>query len=406
MNKKIEINWSGRSHNYTKKETNFLIEIIKKADPLTQGKYLKQFETSFAKYIKRENVFAVSSAAAALEIIAILLKLKKGDEVIIPAHTYCASAIPFARNGAKIVWADIDFDTRVVDINDIKKKITKKTRAIVIVHLYGFTVNFKSLMSFCHKRNIKIIEDCAQSIGSELNGKKSGSMGDFSCFSFHAQKNITTLGEGGMLYVKNHSLARKVKGLRHNGHTDFNFKRERYWLPAMGNLDLDIKNKWPYKFTLSEVQCGAGIVMLKKLDKFNLIRIKRAKKFINELKQFKELKFNQNFNKKRHVYHLLSAFYEPSFNIDRNDLINLLMKKFNIKCAIQYYPLYRYDLFKKMKVKKNTCKNTDLFYDNMISFPFHIWMSNKQFDYMIKSVKQSLIELRKKKNINKNNYEK
>ena len=395
--KNFKISWSGRSHGYSNKEIKFLSNIIKNADPLTQGKYLNEFESNFSKYIKRKNVFAVSSAAAALDIIALLLNLKKGDEVIIPAHTYCASAIPFARNGAKIIWSDIDFNTRVADINDIKKKITKKTKAIVIVHLYGYTVNFNSLINFCKKRNIKIIEDCAQSVGSEINGKKSGSIGDFSCYSFHAQKNITTLGEGGMLYVKNKNLANKVKGLRHNGHTNFKFDREDYWLPAMGNLDMDIKNKWPYKFTLSEVQCGAGVMMLKKLDTFNKIRIKRAKRFITYLKDFKELKFNEDFKNKRHVYHLLSAFYQPKNNINRDNLIRILNKKYKVKCAIQYYPLYRYDLFKKMNVKKVMCKNTDKFYDNMISFPFHIWMKNDEFVYLMHSVKKSLIELRKKR---------
>ena len=164
--KKIKINWSGRSHGYSNKDINFLKNIIQNADPLTQGKYLYKFEKDFSNYIKKKNVFAVSSAAAALEIIALLLNIKKSEEVIIPAHTYCASAIPFARNGAKIVWSDIDFNTRVVDINDIKKKITKKTKAIVIVHLYGYTVDFNSIISLCKKRNIKIIEDCAQSVGS------------------------------------------------------------------------------------------------------------------------------------------------------------------------------------------------------------------------------------------------
>ena len=124
----LKIDWSGRSHGYSKNDINYLTKIIKYADPLTQGKYLREFEKNFSRYIKKKNVFAVSSAAAALEIIALLLNLKKGDEVIIPAHTYCASAIPFARNGAKIVWGDINFNTRVIDINDIKRKITKKTK--------------------------------------------------------------------------------------------------------------------------------------------------------------------------------------------------------------------------------------------------------------------------------------
>ena len=307
----MKINWSGRSHKYSQEDVNYLVDIIKNADPLTQGKYLKKFEERFAKYINKKNVFAMSSAAAALEIIAILLKIRKGDEIIVPAHTYCASAIPFARNGAKLKWADINFQTRTIDLNNFKKLITKKTKAIIIVHLYGYAVDFRKIISFCRKRKIKIIEDCAQALGARINNNKVGTIGDFSCFSFHAQKNITTLGEGGMLYVKDNNLSKKVRGLRHNGHTDFKFKRKFYWKPAMGNLDLDMENTWPFKFTLSEVQCGAGIMMLKKLDKLNSIRVKRAKKIISELRNFDELEFFNPFRKLSHVFHILSAYYRP-----------------------------------------------------------------------------------------------
>ena len=296
---------------------------------------------------------------------------------------------------AKIVWSDINFNTRVVDLADIRSKITSKTKAILIVHLYGYVCDFKDIVSFCRKRKIKIIEDCAQSLGAKINNKKAGTLGDFSCYSFHAQKNITTLGEGGMLYVKDKSLASKVSGLRYNGHCDFKFKRKNYWLPAMGNLDLDIKNAWPYKFTLNEVQCGAGIVMMKKLDKLNQLRVNRAKKFIKSFKDFFELSFNRQFEKRRHVYHLLSAYYKPSKKVNRNNLIRELYKKYSIKCAVQYYPLYKYPLFKKMGFGKHKCPNTEKFFNNMISFPFHIWMTNKQFDYLISSVRKSLISLRK-----------
>lgn len=395
----MKIDWSGRAHNYDTKDIKYLTKIIKFADPLTQGKYLKIFEKNFSKFLNKKNVFAVSSAAAALEIIAALLNLKKNDEVIVPAHTYCASAIPFARNGAKLKWVDIDFETRTIDFEDFKKKVTKKTKAVVVVHLYGYAVDVKKIIHYCKKRRIKIIEDCAQALGAEINGTKVGTFGDFACFSFHAQKNITTLGEGGIVVIKDNLLASKVKGLRHNGHANFKFNRKFYWRPAMINLDLDIKNQWPFKFTLSEVQCGAGIIMLKKLKKLNLLRIKRAYKLIDELSEFKELKFFklQKKLKFRHVYHLLSAYYEPTKKVKNDDLINLLFKKYKIKCAMQFYPLYKYDLFKKMNFSKYKCKNTEKFYNNMISFPFHVWMSEDQFNYLINSIKKSLIELRKKR---------
>ncbi len=183
--------------------------------------------------------------------------------------------------------------------------------------------------------------------------------------------------------------------MRHNGHCNFDFKRKNYWLPAMGNLDFELENKWPFKFTLSEIQCAAGIRMLKKLDKLNSLRISRAKRAIKSWSSLNELSFNKNFLKKRHVYHLLSAYVKPSSKINRDKLINILFTKYKIKCAVQYYPLNRYPLFKKNGFGKANCPNTDNFYDNMISFPFQIWMSDKKFNYLIQSVKKAIIELKK-----------
>lgn len=129
---KEKILFSGRAYNFNNKEIKYIVNSIKNADPLTQGKYLNLFEDKLKKYLSARNVFVTSSAASALEIIAQLINLKKGDEVIVPAHTYCASAIPFARNGAKIIWADINFDTRTIDINDVKKKLLKKLKLLLL----------------------------------------------------------------------------------------------------------------------------------------------------------------------------------------------------------------------------------------------------------------------------------
>ena len=266
---KLKINWSGKSHNFSLAEKKYLTNVLD-SDVLTQGIQKEKFENSLRTYLKKKNVYSVNSAASALELIAILLQIKKGDEIIIPAHTYCASAIPFARHGAKIVWADIDLSTRTISYEDVKKKISKKTKAILLVHLYGYAVDVEKFKNLGKK--IKIIEDCAQAFGAEIKGKKVGTIGDFSCYSFHAQKNITTLGEGGAIFVKNSVLSDKVPGLRHNGHSNYKFKRKFYWKPAMGNLDIDLKNVWPHKFTLSEIQCAAGYLLLKRVDKLNKIR--------------------------------------------------------------------------------------------------------------------------------------
>jgi len=385
---KNRIIWSGRAHNYTAKEIQYIVRAIKEADPLTQGKYLSIFEDSLRKYLKKKNVFAVSSAASALEIIAQLLQIKKNEEIIIPAHTYCASAIPFARNGAKIIWGDINFNTRTLDPEDVKKKITKNTKAIVLVHLYGYAADPLIFKKIIGNNKIFLIEDCAQAFGSQIHDRKVGTMGDFSCFSFHGQKNLTTLGEGGALYVKNSKDALKVKGLRHNGHSNYNKNRKFYWKPAMGNLTEDLKNSWPNKFTLSEPQCAAGSVVLKRLDTMNLLRISRAKYFINSINKITDkLIFNSDFSK-RHVYHLLTAYVVPSRDFNRDILIKNLHFKYGIKCIVQYYPLYKYPLFKNKGFGRATCPQTEKFYNNMISFPFHIWMKNSDVKYMINSLKE------------------
>ena len=399
------INWSGRSHKYNNNEIKYLTKVIKTADPLTNGKELKIFEKRLRKYLKVNNIFATSSAASSLEIISLLLHLKKNDEIIIPAHTYCASAISFARNGAKIIWADIDAETRVISEDDILKKINKKTKAIVVVHLYGFVFDIEKLKKKINKK-IFIIEDCAQAFGAQIKNKKAGTLGDFSCFSFHAQKNLTTLGEGGAIYVKEKKLAKKVPGLRHNGHAPYS-KRKFYWKPAMGNLVEDLSHAWPYKFTLTEIQSAAGHLMLKRIDKLNTDRINRAKKFINSIKFKNDLIFHSNFKNKRHVYHLLVAFCS-SIKL-RDFLIKELYNKYKIQCVVQYYPLYKYPLFIKKGFKKANCPNTEKFFSRMISFPFHHWMPTKDFNKMIittnnliKKFKKNYVKTKNNKRIKSN----
>ncbi|WP_061222748.1 DegT/DnrJ/EryC1/StrS family aminotransferase [Leptospira weilii] len=391
----FKIKWSGRSIDYTQEEIDTVVEVMKTADPQTQGKYLQQFESDFSNYLDGQPCFGVTNATHALELIADLTGLKSGDEVIIPGHTYCASAIPFGRTGATLVWADIDPETFLVSFESIQKLVTNKTKVIVVVHLYGMIIpDISEIAKFAKSKNILLIEDCAQSLGAILNGKSCGTFGDFAAFSFHGQKNITTMGEGGILTLKNTSLSGKVPGLRHNGHAPFLNKTD-YWKPAMSNVDLDLDGIWPHNFSLTEVQAALGSVLLKRIALLTKERRKRAQKFINSFNEFEELFFQKQNNSEAHSYHLLVAKYKSVKNgKNRDDLISILSKKFKIQVIVQYYPLYRYDLFKKMGYAKAICPVSDDFFDNMISFPFHIWMSENDFDYMIASVKQALIELR------------
>lgn len=390
----IKINFSGRAHSYTQQEIEAVVDAMRDAEPLTQGNYLKEFEKKFCDYLGAPHAFAVCNATAALEMAAQLCQFKEGDEVIIPSHTFTSSAYPFLKKGAKIVWADIDLKTRVITADTVKKRITDKTKAVVIVHLYGYTADMLGIMNVAKRYKIIVIEDAAQSLGSVLDGKKSGTFGDIGVFSFHSHKNITTLGEGGMLVVKDKDIASIIPMLRHNGHCGFDFERKDYWIPAMGNVDFPILNgeiMWPNNYCIGEIECALGIKLLERIDRINREKRQRALWFIDSLKDFPGFEFHR-VDTERHNYHLLAARIT---NGRRNDFIQKMAYAKGIKCVVQYYPLNHYPLYQKAGYGAADCPNADLFFDNMVSFPFHHWLGDAEMEYMLDSTQAVLKELSK-----------
>ncbi len=386
------INFSGRSHKYTKEEIDIVTEAMQNADPLTQGKYRDDFENKFKEYVGVDYAFSCCNATGALEMTAQLCCLKPGDEVIAPSHTFTSSVYPFVKRGVDIVWADIDLQTRVLTAENIEKKITSKTKAVIVAHLYGFVADMPEIMALAEKYGILVVEDAAQSLGTEIYGQKSGSFGDFGIFSFHSHKNITTLGEGGMLCVKNEKYAKIIPMIRHNGHCDFNFNRADYWKPAMGNLDIPVLNGinlMPGNYCLGEIECALGMKLLDRIDSINVEKRNRALYFIDSLSAFPELEFHRVDNR-RHNYHLLAARVT---NGKRDELIKFLFDIKHIQCVVQYYPLDRYSFYKKLGFGNSDCPNADEFFDNMISFPFHHWMDDDDFEYMLASTAEALEEI-------------
>ena len=392
----MKINWSGRGHDYTEEDIAAVVDVMRNGDPQTQGKHLKEFEDNFSQtYADGRFCFGMTNCAHTLEMSAILSGIGDEDEVIIPGHTYCASAIPFARTGAKLRWADIEPSTFLVSKKTIEPLITDRTKVIVVVHLYGMIVpDIQAIADLASSRGILLVEDCAQSLGAMLNGRYAGTFGDFGCFSFHAQKNITTLGEGGMLVVKSPDMARMIPGLRHNGHAPFAGQSD-YWKPAMSNVTSDMDGIWPFNYSLGEAQSALGSSLLKRVPELTKQRRSRAAQFRKALSIFDELKFQAIGQPEGHSHHLLVAKYEsPKPNITNDNLIRMLSSEYGIKAIVQYYPLYRYDLFKKNGLGNAECPETDKFFDNMISFPAHVWMSEDDFKYLIESTVTALTRLR------------
>jgi len=388
MGRSFKIPFKGRGHSYSQNEINLVTEIMSDSDTLTQGKYLKLFEKKYRDFLGVDHAFAMSSATSALEIAAQLCEFSSDDEIIIPSHTYTSSAYPFVKKGAKIIWSDIDFDSRVINVGSIEKCISKNTKAVVVVHLYGYLADMPEISEFCQNNNLILIEDCAQSLGTSLNGNRAGSFGDISIFSHHSQKNISTLGEGGVLVVKNPELAKLVPMLRHNGHTGFE-NQEYYWKPAMSNVvfpKLNGKYIEPSNYCLGEPQCAVGSEIIDRVDSVNSLKRNRAIRFIDELSEFDQLIFHR-VDHERHNYQHLVAFVQDN---KRDDFILRMSSDRGVQCVVQYYPLHRYSYYIKHGLGEADCPNTELFFDNMVSFPFFETMSEKDLEYMLESTVSTL----------------
>jgi perosamine synthetase len=391
----LKIDWPMRGHDYTEDEITAVNNVMRSSDKaLTQGFFVQQFEKDLAKYVGVEQMHATMSCAHSLDLCTMLIEINLDDEIIIPAHTYCATAIAFARRGAKIVWGDIDSRFLTLSPESIKKLITKKTKAIVLVHLYGLiSPQINEIVDLCSKNNIILIEDCAQSLGAFYDNKSCGTFGDIACFSFHAQKNLTTLGEGGAITVKNKGLSELIPALRLNGHTKFQNQGEYYWLPAMTNVEMQIQNTYPIKSTMNESQGAVGSLLLKRLNSLTDERRKRALHYRKELEEYPEILFQAYETETSHSHHLLPVKIK-SKKFNRDDLIKKLYDKYAIKAIIQYYPLNRYDLFKNMGHLEGELKSTNEYFDNMMSIPFSTIQSWDQIEYIISSIKYSIDELK------------
>ena len=393
----LKVNFSGRAIRYTEEEIAVVVEVMRNADTLTQGVHMRDFESKFASYqgVAPGSCFVTMNGVSALELSAQLCRFKPGDEVVMPSHTFTASAYPYIKKGATMAWADVDLLTRVVTAESIEKAITPRTKAVVVVHLYGYVADMVGIAALCKKRGLILIEDAAQSIGSELNGKKAGSFGDMAVFSFHSHKNLTTLGEGGMLYVRDPKLAGLVPTLRHNGHCGYGFERPDYWKPAMGNVDLpmlDGEPLQPNNYCLGEVECALGAKLLERIDSINDEKRARAIRFIDALADFPELEFHR-VDSPRHNYHLLAARMTTGVEA-RDRFIRAMFNEKGVKCVVQYIPLDRYDYSRRLGMGTANCPNADTFFDAMISFPFQHWLSEEEFDYMLASTREVLASLR------------
>ena len=341
----------------------------------SEGSYVKKFEKNFSQYNKRKYGVAVSSGTAALEIALKSLNLKPKDEVIIPAFSIISTALCVIKLNLKPVLVDLDISTWNMSPQKIIEKITKKTKAIIITHIYGFPVDMEKIIKISKIKNIKIVEDAAEMIGQKYKKNKCGSFGDLSTFSFYANKHITT-GEGGMILTNNKNLYEKCKSLRN---LCFGIKNERFIHDDIG---------WNYRLT--NVQAAIGCGQLKNISW--IIKRKReiGKKYYNLLKNNNKIiiqPLKNNFSK--NIFWVFGILIKPNKKIKRNNLINKLLNS-NIQTRPFFYPMHKQKIFKKMKLfsKKENYPNAEYLSRNGLYLPSGIGIKNYEIDYICKKVNQ------------------
>jgi aminotransferase EvaB len=330
----------------------------------TLGKPLKIFEQNFAKLMNAKYAVGVNSGTDAIKLSLKVLGVKKGDEVITAANTFVATVGAITEIGAKPVFVDCD-DTFCMNVNLLEKKITRKTRAIVPVHFTGYMTDMPKLIKISKKYKIPVVEDACQSILAEINGKNSGTWGEFGAFSLHPLKNINVWSDGGIITTNNFKFYKHLKLLRNHGLSD------RDTVKICG-----------YNSRLDTFQAVVGNWLLPKAKKIANDRIKNANYYDKKLSEIPEIKIPPRPKNFKIVYHLYIVFAE-----DRDKLLEYCIKK-GIEAKIHYpTPIYRQEALKFLNHKKGDFPVTDKHTKKIITFPCDQHLNKRQINYVINTVK-------------------
>jgi len=322
------------------------------------GEKVREFEEEFAKYHNVKYAIASNSGTAALHIAVAAAGIGPGDEVITTPYTFTSTATSILMHNAIPIFADINPETLCIDPKSIRSKITDKTKAIIVVHLLGNIADMDEIMSIARERNLRVIEDAAQAIGSKSKGRLAGTMGDLATFSFQENKNLMT-GEGGMTITNDPDLAKRCQLIRNHGEDCSREEMRSYISTSLG---------WNYRMT--EIESAIGLVQLKKLDKGNEIRKENAN-FLNE--EFNKIEgITPQLIKEgiESTYHLYGIFIdEEKLGISRDKLVEALIAE-GIPASKGYsHPLYMNPLFlNKTVYGTKGCPFSCKFYDRNIEY--------------------------------------
>ena len=351
----------------TESDAKKVYNVIKSGWISSAGPDINLFENNLSKFVNRKYACAVSNGTAALEIAVKSLGLSKNDEVIMPSFTIISNAIAIIKNFAKPVLIDSDLVTWNIDVHKIEKKITKKTKAIMLPHIYGFPCDMDKILKICKKYNLYLIEDAAEMLGQKYKKRQCGSFGDISTFSFYANKHITT-GEGGMVLTNNKNLYKKIKDLK-----NLNFGK----INRFNHTDIS----WNYRLT--NMQAALGVSQLKRIN-----QIIKKKRFIGDY-YYNNFKSNENILiQPKELPYAKNIYWVYGIVLKKNSLkykieIQKKLLEHGIDTRPFFWPMHKQDIFKKLNFfKKEKYPVSEYLSNNGFYIPSGIDLTKKELKYI------------------------
>lgn len=370
--------------NYGKEEIKAVSEVIK-SGWVGLGPKTEEFEERFASYVGVKYAIALNSATAALHLSLLAAGVKKGDEVIVPALTFVSTAHAVLYVEATPVFVEIEPNTLCISADDVARKITKKTRAIIPVHYGGHPCDMDKLKKIASTHNLIIIEDAAHACGSSYKGQKIGSISPFTCFSFHAVKNVAT-GDGGMITVKDKETARRLRRLRWLGinqntwsRLEDTHKEKRQFYKAY-NWYYKVE-ELGYKCHMNDINAALGLVQLRKLDKSNKKRRMLANRYEDKLKKLAKVKCPEV------KPGMVSAQHNYVIRCKERDKLHLFLREKNISSGVHYMPLHLQPYYKKLYPKLNL-PVVETEWKQLLTLPLYPQLTLKEQDYIISCIKE------------------
>jgi dTDP-4-amino-4,6-dideoxygalactose transaminase len=365
-------------------------------DSLTMGPQVSLFQKEFADMCGVKHAFAVSNCTTAMHVATQVFGIGPGDEVIVTPNTFIATSLVIVKEGGRPVYADINPWTFNIDPAEIAKKVTKRTKAIYVVHYGGQMCDMDPIMEIARKHRLYVMEDCAHTPGAEYKGRKAGSIGDIGCFSFHSLKNMTTCGEGGMITTNRDKFKDGIEKLRCMNIRDWPNQTD-YWLPSHFDVT-DINGRWGSNYRMNEIQAAVGRVQLRKLPGLNEKRREIGRAITAGIKDIPGLSPVCEDPNCFHVYHLYTLCVEPDqLGAGRDDFLRVLYREEGIQGILHYQPTYDFTGFRKMGYEEHLCPRAeDFFYRRELNLPMNPRLTEQNIRDMVTGIQRAAEKVRGK----------